>query len=217
MVEAAESGDYMTALRLWRPLAAQGYAYAQYKLGVTYDKGQGVPQDYAKAAECYWLAAEHGNACAQYRLGAMYATAQGVPRVDAEAVKWFRLAAEQDLACAQHNLGYMYATARGVPQANAKAGEWYRAAAEQASSDVVARHTASRFARYKRVADVACGMGGDALALVEDLDGAIGEPRPERLLGERVRHRVIVLVDLDMIIEAGAALFPFGVLIGLGG
>ena len=60
-------------------------------------------------------------------------------------------------------------------------------------------------------------MGGNPLALVEDLDGAVGEPGPELVLGQRVRHRVIVLVDLDMIIEAGSALLPFGVLIGLGG
>lgn len=32
-----------------RLAAAQGYAKAQYNLGVMYDNGQGVPQDYAEA------------------------------------------------------------------------------------------------------------------------------------------------------------------------
>jgi TPR repeat protein len=43
---AAQSGDFATALREWTPLAKQGNAGAQYNLGVMYDKGLGVPQDY---------------------------------------------------------------------------------------------------------------------------------------------------------------------------
>ncbi|MDP7228236.1 MAG: sel1 repeat family protein, partial [Alphaproteobacteria bacterium] len=42
---AAQSGDYATALREWKPLAEQGYARAQYGLGYMYEKGRGVPQD----------------------------------------------------------------------------------------------------------------------------------------------------------------------------
>ena len=45
---AYERGDYTNALRLLRPLAYQGVARAQYNLGVMYDEGQGVPQDYAR-------------------------------------------------------------------------------------------------------------------------------------------------------------------------
>ena len=63
----------------------------------------------------------------------------------------------------------------------------------------------------------AAHVGGDAFAVMEDLDGAIGDARPELLFGQAMGHRVIVLGDLDMIIEAGAALFPFGVLVGFGG
>ncbi len=42
-VSAYERGDYVTALREFRVLAAQGQAEAQYNLGVMYDIGQGVP------------------------------------------------------------------------------------------------------------------------------------------------------------------------------
>lgn len=42
-----------------------------------------------------------------------------------------------------------------------------REAAEQASPDVVARWTAARFAGARRVADLGCGMGGDALAIAD--------------------------------------------------
>jgi len=44
---AYDRGDYATALRLLRPLADQGNADAESDLGVMYDKGQGVPQDFA--------------------------------------------------------------------------------------------------------------------------------------------------------------------------
>ena len=40
-VAAADRGDYATALSLWRPLAEQGNANAQYKLGDMYDNGLG--------------------------------------------------------------------------------------------------------------------------------------------------------------------------------
>src|SRR5262249_58715973 len=43
---AIKKRDYATAVRLVRPLAEQGDASAQYKLGVFYDNGLGVPQDH---------------------------------------------------------------------------------------------------------------------------------------------------------------------------
>ena len=46
---AYDRGDYATALRLWRPLAEQGDAKAQFRLGEMYQTGHGVPQDYVRA------------------------------------------------------------------------------------------------------------------------------------------------------------------------
>ena len=54
---AYASGDYATALRLWRPLAEQGFADAQHSLGVMYGNGRGVPQDYVQAHMWFNLAA----------------------------------------------------------------------------------------------------------------------------------------------------------------
>ena len=48
-VVAYAKGDYPTAMRLLRPIAEQGYASAQFNLGVMYDNGEGVTQDYAAA------------------------------------------------------------------------------------------------------------------------------------------------------------------------
>ena len=49
---------------------------AQYNLGVMYDNGEGVPQDYKEAVKWYRLAAEQGNANAQTNLGNMYEMAK---------------------------------------------------------------------------------------------------------------------------------------------
>ena len=38
-------GDYATAAGIWRPLAEQGDAQAQYFLGAQYEQGEGVLQD----------------------------------------------------------------------------------------------------------------------------------------------------------------------------
>ena len=39
---AADSGDFKKAIELWRPLAEQGNAAAQYSLGWLYRNGKGV-------------------------------------------------------------------------------------------------------------------------------------------------------------------------------
>ena len=54
--EAFKSGDYETALSLWRPLADQGFANALQNLGIMYAWGTGVPQDYVQAHMWFNLA-----------------------------------------------------------------------------------------------------------------------------------------------------------------
>ena len=48
-VAAYKQGDYATALREWRPLAARDHVAAQANLGFMYEKGEGVSQDYTEA------------------------------------------------------------------------------------------------------------------------------------------------------------------------
>jgi TPR repeat protein len=132
------SQDYVEAMKWYRLAADQGYAKAQYKLGVMYQNGEGVSQDYAEAMKWYRLAADQGDAWAQYNLGFMYEKGQGVPQDFAEAVKWYRLAADQGDAWAQHNLGNMYHQGEGVPQDYAEAMKWLRLAADQ--GDAVAQY-----------------------------------------------------------------------------
>ena len=100
---ASVMGDFAAELRITRPLAAKGEAWAQSFLGDSYRNGQGVLQDYAEAVKWYRLAAAQGNVSAQYNLGFMYGNGQGVPMDDVRAHMWFNLAAVKGDADAVKN------------------------------------------------------------------------------------------------------------------
>jgi hypothetical protein len=111
--------------------AQKGDVAAQFDLALNYDRGEGVPQDYAEAAKWLRKAAEQGHATAQYDLGLCYKIGQGVPQDYAEAARWYRKAAEQGNAYGQLLLGILYENGLGVPQDYAEAARWCRKAAEQ--------------------------------------------------------------------------------------
>ncbi len=134
-LDAANRGDYATALKEWRPLAEQGDASAQYNLGFMYATGKGVPQDDNEAVRWYRLAAGQGDASAQLNLGFRYAMGLGVPQDDTEAARWLRRDAEQGNASAQNNLGVMYAKGEGVPQDYVRAHMWANLATAQGDED----------------------------------------------------------------------------------
>lgn len=85
--------DYATAFREFLPLAQAGDRNAQDGLGLMYEKGQGVTQNYKKAVNWYRLAAKQGNLQAQYDLGLMYEIGHGVGQDDVRAFMWIYLAA----------------------------------------------------------------------------------------------------------------------------
>ena len=65
----------------------QGHANAQYSLGLMYEDGEGVPQDYSNAMEWYLKAANQGHAKAQHKLGGMYGNGRGVPEDYSKAME----------------------------------------------------------------------------------------------------------------------------------
>ena len=92
---AYQRGDYAKALRLWRPLAENGNARAQWGLGAMYNFGWGVTQDYAAAVSWYRKAADQGDAFAQSSLGFMYYEGRGLPQDYLQAHMWLNLAASR--------------------------------------------------------------------------------------------------------------------------
>jgi TPR repeat protein len=104
---AYDRGDYAAAREEWAPLAKQGDAKAQFRLGCLYAFGQGVPKDYAFALRLYRLAAEQGDVDAQNNLGGMYAEGMGVPADPVQAYMWFELAAEKGQEMARRNRAFI--------------------------------------------------------------------------------------------------------------
>jgi len=65
---AYNRGDYVPAIRLFRPLAEQGNPKAQSVLGVMYRKGDGVTRNPSRAFMWFSLAAKRGDAKAKVDL-----------------------------------------------------------------------------------------------------------------------------------------------------
>ena len=78
--EAAQSGDFETALKEWKPLAEGGNIVAQHNLGMMYRNGWGVSRDYKEAVRWYKLSAKQGYADAQFNLGVIYHEGKAVPQ-----------------------------------------------------------------------------------------------------------------------------------------
>ncbi len=92
-MDAYFKGNNTQAISLLRPLAEQGHADAQYHLGVMYQRGQGLKQDYTQAALWYRKAAQQGNTMAQAGLSNLYVTGRGVSQNYVLGYMWINLAA----------------------------------------------------------------------------------------------------------------------------
>ena len=62
---AYNRGDYLPAIRLFRPLAEAGNPTAQNQIGVMYRRGEGVIRNPARAFMWFSLAAKRGDAKAK--------------------------------------------------------------------------------------------------------------------------------------------------------
>lgn len=121
---AAKRGDDDEAYRLYKALADQGNAEAQYRMArmnLQPDRFKG----YAAVIPWYRKAAEQGHAEAQFQLGWHYQEALGVDLDETLAADWIRKAADQGHAEAQSFLGMFYALGRGVKRDYVQAYKWF--------------------------------------------------------------------------------------------
>jgi TPR repeat protein len=160
---------------LWQRGAEHGSTTSMGNLGIIYENGYGVAQDYAKAREWYKKAADNGDARAMRALGVLYADGSGVTQDYIKAREWYKKAADKDNATAMTNLGWLYENGRGVAQDYAKAHEWYKKAADKDDATAMTnlgvlyehgRGVAQNYAKarelYERAADQ-----GNATAMVD--------------------------------------------------
>lgn len=130
-INAANIGDFETALREFNYLNDMNYAPGTYELGKLYEQGFGVTKNPHKAAELYQKAVDLNLGDAMFALAVMYQEGKGVKLDKQRAVELFKQAAHKGLAAAQFNLGVMYTNGDGVLRDYRAAIKWYYKAAEQ--------------------------------------------------------------------------------------
>jgi hypothetical protein len=130
-----EAGIYKSAVEYYLQSAEQGYAKAQYKMGLCYYNGEGVEQSDAEAVKWFRLAADKGLSEAQVSLAYCLKKGYGVERNFTEAFEWYRMAAAQENSDAERYLGYCYYIGKEhVHQDYAEAIKWFRRATDHGDS-----------------------------------------------------------------------------------
>ena len=89
---AYDRADVKQALRIWLPTAEGGDLEAMTNVGEIYERGMGVPPDYAAAAQWYQKAADKGYSRALFNLGTLYEQGQGVEQDPLKALNLYRQA-----------------------------------------------------------------------------------------------------------------------------
>jgi hypothetical protein len=89
---AFNTGDYETALQVWRRLAEKDEPRSLAGIGFMYHRGMGVGADDREAAAWLLRAAERGQAEGQLMLGILYYYGRGVPQSYVQAYAWCELA-----------------------------------------------------------------------------------------------------------------------------
>lgn len=118
-------------VKMYLKIAQRGIDEGQYNLGVCYETGDGVQQNYEKALFWYKKAADQGHAKAQYNLGVMVYNGYGTKADPQQAAQLFLLSANQGDMYAQFNMGVCYYKGEGVEQNILRALEWFKKAADQ--------------------------------------------------------------------------------------
>mgnify|MGYP001355637682 CR=1 FL=1 len=127
--ELLQRGDAAGAAPRFAEQARDGRPVAQNNLGVLYQRGQGVPRDYAQARAWFEKAAAQGLPGAMYNMGMLYLRGYGVPVDATRAAAWLEKAAALEEPEAQFYLGLLHYRGEGVPKDLAVAAYWFEKAA----------------------------------------------------------------------------------------
>ena len=117
--------DKQEALKWYKRAAEGDQPDAEAELGMRYQDGDGVEQNYVKAAYRFRKAAEHipnlgGAGQGRNNLGNLYEEGKGVPRDYVQAYKWFSLAGnDRSIAYIQQEM-----TPEEISQAQQLAADW---------------------------------------------------------------------------------------------
>lgn len=126
-----QNGNYQGALDLFHRAAEEGVVQAFIQIGLMYDFGRGVRQDYLQARQWYSRAADKGDLRAIYLMGHMFEFGEGVAINLDMAYSWYLKAAQSGDASGRFEVGRML-VGLGPDSARYREGvEWLRLAARQ--------------------------------------------------------------------------------------
>ncbi len=138
ILQLIAAGLYKEALPKLTPLAEQGYADAQYELGLLYDKKNAGPEELEDDRIGFeWLlrSAEQGFIRSQFVLGIKYFRGNNhIPRDWGKSAEWLLIAAEQGDAIAQDALSLTYTEGEGVEKDPIEAYIWQLLAIKRAEN-----------------------------------------------------------------------------------
>lgn len=86
-LKAYDKKDYATALKEWRPLAEDGMKDAQFRLGVMYAEGRGVPKNII-LADMWWILAGGKNGTRNRNMIEMEMTPRQIENANRLAKEW---------------------------------------------------------------------------------------------------------------------------------
>lgn len=138
-LKAYNEKKYDLAYQEWIIAAKEGDYRANHWLGVLYQSGTGVDQDYTKAFKNYKIAADKDYALANHALGFLYARGIGVSVDPHKACSYWLLAALKGLSGAEYGVGMCYELGYGFDKNPDQAVKWYRAAAKQNFGDAASK------------------------------------------------------------------------------
>lgn len=102
-----DHSPYGQAMQWYFDAAAAGNPQAQFLLGLKYETGTDVPQDYRTAADWYERAARQGYVEAEFKLATLLERGLGRQADASAAARWYERAARAGFAPAQYNLAVL--------------------------------------------------------------------------------------------------------------
>lgn len=127
-IQAYQQGDYPRALTWFRKADAKGHGKASRYIGLCYENGLGVDQDFQEAVEWYQKADDKGDITGAYLLARCFEKGNGIPQDLALAHKYYQQSAQRGdiiAAPAMTALGRLAEQGVGESKDPAQAQKWY--------------------------------------------------------------------------------------------
>jgi hypothetical protein len=149
--------DHDKAFKLFSELFELGYDGVEFYMGLYYQEGLAVEQDYGQAHHYYLIGAEKDDMYCCNQLGVLYAKGLGVEKNPQKALEYYKKAAELGDDLAYTNVGWMYESGDLGEADMDAAAIWYARGSEAGKKHTRPQPLASEMLFYGDVIDTNAG------------------------------------------------------------